>query len=124
MRVYLRRLLPIFRNLQLMQKEVGASMIMYSIFIGFSAAVGAPFLYTVSIKLISIFQTMWTFQPTNGLTTQFVSLNPVAPSLTTAQFTLFAVSLVVVTGIISSMIIAVIQTGKKSNFIKYIIRSS
>ena len=64
---------------------------------------------------------MWTFQPTNGLTTQFVSLNPVAPSLTTAQFTLFAVSLVEETGIISSMIIAVIQTGKKSNFIKYII---
>ena len=109
------------RNLQLMQKEVGASMIMYSIFIGFSAAMGAPFLYTVSIKLIDLFEKMWSFRPYAGATSQFVQLQPVSPGLTTAEFSLFALSLVIVTGFIASMIIAVIQTGRKSNFIRYIL---
>lgn len=109
------------RNLQLMQKEVSASMIMYSIFIGFSAAAGAPFLYIVSIKLIGMFEQMWAFRPYAGITTQFVQLSPVSPGLTTQQFTWFAVSLVVITVFIASMIIAVIQTGRKSNFIRYIL---
>jgi len=109
------------RNLQLMQKEVSASMIMYSIFIGFSAAVGAPFLYIVSIKLIDLFEKMWAFRPYSGVTTQFVQLKPVSPGLTTPEFTLFAMGLVVITVFIASMIIAVIQTGRKSNFIRYIL---
>lgn len=110
------------RNQQIIHKEVSASMIMYSIFIGFSAAVGAPFLYVVSSKLISLFEKLWVSQPTTGIAvSQYSQINPTSPAITSAEFNLFAVIIVIITSIIATLIISVINTGKKSNFIKYIL---
>lgn len=110
------------RNQQITHKEVSASMIMYSIFIGFSAAVGAPFLYVVSSKLISLFEKLWASQPVTGIAvTQYSQINPTAPAITSAEFNLFAMTIVLITSIIATIIISVIQTGKKSNFIKYVL---
>lgn len=109
------------RNQQLIHKEVSASMVMYSIFIGFSAAVGAPFLYVVSSKLISLFEKLWVNQPVTGLAvSQYSQINPTSPAITSAEFNLFAIVIVIITSIIATLIISVIQTGKKSNFLKYI----
>ncbi len=109
------------RNMQLMQKEIGASMVMYSIFIGFAAAVGAPFLYVVSFKLISLFEQLWSQKTYSGITSPLIQLKPTAPGLTSAEFALFSLALVIVTGSIASVIIAVIQTGRKSSFVRYIL---
>jgi len=109
------------RNMQLMQKEIGASMIMYSIFIGFAAAIGAPFLYVVSFKLISLFEQLWSQKTYTGITSPIVQFKPAAPGITSAEFVLFSLSLVVVTSTFASIIIAVIQTGRKSSFVRYIL---
>ena len=110
------------RNQQLIHKEVSASMVMYSIFIGFSAAVGAPFLYVVSSKLISLFEKLWVSKPATSIAiSQYSQINPTTPAITSAEFNLFAVTIVVLTSIIATMIISAIQTGKKSNFIRYIL---
>jgi len=109
------------RNMQLMQKEIGASMVMYSIFIGFAAAIGAPFLYVVSFKLISLFEKLWTQKTYTGITSPLVQIKPIAPGLTSAEFALFSLSLVIITGVLASVIIAVIQTGRKSSFVRYLL---
>jgi len=110
------------RNMQIIRKEISASMVMYSIFIGFSAAIGAPFLYVVSSKLISLFEKLWSNQPTVGLSvSQYSQINPTSPAITSAEFNLFAIVIVVITTFIATLIISVIQTGKKSNFIKFIL---
>lgn len=110
------------RNMQIIRKEISASMVMYSIFIGFSAAIGAPFLYVVSSKLISIFERLWSNQPNVDLSiSQYSQINPTAPAITSIEFNLFAIVIVVITSIIATLIISVIQTGRKSNFIKFIL---
>ena len=110
------------RNQQLIHKEVSASMAMYSIFIGFSAAVGAPFLYVVSSKLIGMFEKLWVAKPATSMAiSQYSQMNPTTPAITSAEFNLFAVAIVVITSIIATMIISTIQTGKKANFIRYIL---
>jgi len=109
------------RNLQLMRKEISASMIMYSIFIAFSAAIGAPFLYVVSLKLIEMLGELSVDLPFSGSGAQFSQFRPTTLGLTASEFTLFSVALVIVTSTIASLIIAVIQTGRKQNFVKYIL---
>lgn len=109
------------RNLQLMQKEISASMIMYSIFIAFSSAIGAPFLYVVSLKLIDMLEELAIDLPFSGGGAQFSQFRPTSLGLTSVEFALFSVALVIVTSTIASIIIAVIQTGKKQNFVKYIL---
>jgi pilus assembly protein TadC len=109
------------RNMQIIKKEISASMVMYSIFIGFSAAIGAPFLYVVSNKLISLFEKLWAAQPKVGLSiSQYSQINPTSPAITSVEFNLFAITIVIITTFIATLIISTIQTGKKSNFIKFI----
>lgn len=110
------------RNAQLMHREVSASMLMYSIFIAFAAAVGAPFLYMVSYKLISLFEKLWASRPpVEGEISHLVAISPTAPGITSADFILFSAVLVVMTSVMACIIIAVIQTGKKVNALKYVV---
>ena len=44
------------RAMQILAKEIYASLLMYVIFIVFAAAIGTPFLFAVSTKLISILE--------------------------------------------------------------------
>jgi len=108
------------RNIQLMQKEISASMIMYSIFIGFSSAIGAPFLYVISHKLVSLFHALRLEQPAETVTTPLIRIMGGEFGFTPDQFSDFALVLVIITNIIGTFFISVIQTGKKENAIKYL----
>lgn len=109
------------RDLQLMHKEISASMVMYSIFIGFSAAVGAPFLYVVSHRLISMFEQLWAQRPFEAVTSPIVQIQPSAPGLTSAEFSQFAFVFIIITTLIATAMISVIQTGRKGDALKYIL---
>lgn len=109
------------RDMQLTRKEVSASMIMYSIFVGFAAVVGAPFLFVVSNKLVSLFGQLCKQQPTEMVATPYLQIAPACPGITPDDFAIFTTVLVIVTVVIATIIISIIQTGKKSNAIKYIL---
>lgn len=109
------------RDLQLMRKEISASMIMYSIFIGFSAAIGAPFLYVVSHRLIAMFEQLWARRPFEAVTSPIVQIQPSAPGLSSAEFSQFALVFILITTLIATAMISVIQTGRKGNALKYIL---
>ena len=109
------------RDLQIMRKEVSASMVMYSIFIGFSAAIGAPFLYVVSSRLIIMFEQLWSRKQVEATSTAVQGVSTAAPGLSSSEFSLFAVLFIVVTAVIATAMISVIQTGSKRNALKYIL---
>ncbi|VVB66326.1 Type II secretion system (T2SS), protein F [Candidatus Gugararchaeum adminiculabundum] len=116
------------RNLQIMQKEISASLLTYVIFIVFAAVMGGPFLFGVSQKLIGVLEYIFSklpasstqAMPTGGIAGIGLSLRPTAPSVGAGQFTLFAIGAMIVTSIFASIIIATISTGSKKNGVKYI----
>jgi len=114
------------RDMQLMQKEISASMIMYSIFIAFSAAIGAPFLYVVSYKLLDLFRQVSDTMPkgTAAIPSTMGTLGQIGGmgiGISPNEFAIFSIAMVFVTGVIACMIMAVIQTGKKRDAIKYVL---
>ena len=109
------------RNMEILFKEINASLLMYIIFIVVSTLLGAPFLYAVSYKLISVLERIWQQIPvasTMQVPGQLVT--PSAPTITSGDFLLFAVTASILTSIFASLIISVVQTGSKKNGAKTI----
>lgn len=108
------------RNAQIMQREITATMTTYAMLITFAAVIGAPLLFAVSSRLITLFERLPTAQiqiPTP------IPLRPgAAPiGITSKDFANFAVLLIIATCVIASMIVAVINTGRKREALKYIL---
>ncbi len=107
------------RGLQLLRKEISASMLMYVIFITFASIIGAPFLYSVSYKLISVLQKIWD-QMEGAPPAQIGFLVPTSPGISPSDFFWFSFAAIIITSVIGSFIVSVIQTGSKKNGVKYI----
>jgi hypothetical protein len=108
------------RRVQLLRKEITASMLMYVIFITFASVIGAPFLYSVSYKLISVLQRIWDQMATKQSMPNMGFLLPVSPGISPEQFLWFSLSAILITSVIASFIVSVIQTGSKKEGVKYI----
>lgn len=105
------------RNLQILYKEIAASLLTYIIFIIIASTLGSPFLYGVSYQLVSVLEHIFKQIPSiesapGGLPT------PVAPRVTSGDFLVFAIIACLMTSISASMIVAVVQTGNSRNGIK------
>jgi pilus assembly protein TadC len=108
------------RRVQLLRKEITASMLMYVIFITFASVIGAPFLYSVSYKLISVLQRIWAQITSTPSLPKFGLLVPSSPGVTPDQFLWFSLAAIIITSVIASFIVSVIQTGSKKDGVKYI----
>ncbi|MFH1447628.1 MAG: type II secretion system F family protein [Candidatus Micrarchaeota archaeon] len=108
------------RRIQLLRKEISASMLMYVIFITFASIIGAPFLYSVSYKLISVLQRIWDQMSDSSPVPQLGFLVPTSPGITPGQFFWFSFAAIIITAVIASFIVSVIQTGSKKSGVKYI----
>jgi type II secretory pathway component PulF len=107
------------RRIQLIKKEITASMLMYVIFITFASVIGAPFLYAVSFKLISVLQRVWG-QMASAKAPSIGFIVPSSPGVTPEQFFWFSFFAILITSVIASFIVSVIQTGSKKEGVKYI----
>ncbi|MFH1470921.1 MAG: type II secretion system F family protein [Candidatus Micrarchaeota archaeon] len=108
------------KRVQLIRKEVTASMLMYVIFITFASIIGAPFLYAVSYKLFSVLERIWDKMSSSGPLPKVGFLVPSSPGVTPDQFLWFSVFAILITSIVASFIVSVIQTGSKREGVKYI----
>lgn len=108
------------RRIQLLKKEISANMLMYVIFITFASVIGAPFLYSVSYKLISVLDRIWEQMSGTSPLPQLGFLVPTSPGITPGQFFWFSFAAIIITSVIGSFIVSVIQTGSKKNGVKYI----
>jgi pilus assembly protein TadC len=106
------------RNMQMISKEIAASLMMYVIFVSFAAALGTPFLFGVSSKLIEVLKEVPL--PPAGAVPDLGFARPAPVSISLSAFQLFTLGSSVVTAIFSSFIIGVIQSGSKKGGIKFI----
>ncbi|MCX8196774.1 MAG: type II secretion system F family protein [Candidatus Micrarchaeota archaeon] len=111
------------RQMQVIQKEIAASLLMYTIFILFAGALGAPFLFAVAGKLIGILEGVFAVLPssssvTNLVRTPFFVVSP--SSISSSDFFVFAILSCAITSVFSSLIIGVISKGSKKEGISYI----
>ncbi len=115
------------RRMQLLQKEISASLLMYTIFIIFSAVIGAPALYALSFKMIEMIVQIWSGITAGGLdiakmsqTSGMLLITPTPPGVKPIEFYYFGVCSTALTAIMASFITACISTGSARNGFKYI----
>jgi flagellar protein FlaJ len=111
------------RNMQVIRKEIAASLLMYIIFIVFAAGIGAPFLFAVASKLITILEDVFSQIPATAdvpasMSSSFIQPSP--PIVTSEEFFLFVLASSAITAFFSSIMMGVIQKGTKREGIKYL----
>ncbi len=106
------------RETAMLRKDIAASLLIYEIFVIFSAALGAPFLLAVVNKLLGVLEKSFAFLPqTVSQVSTFVKSS--APLITSSDFFYFSIATIFITSLISSFIIGIVRTGSKNQGIKY-----
>lgn len=111
------------RDMQIVKRDIAASLLMYVIFIVFAAAIGTPFLFAVSAKLVMLMEEVFTQIPSGTDVSSLGSssfIQPQPPIVTSEQFFMFVVLSLFATAVTSSLLIGVIQKGNKREGIKYL----
>ena len=111
------------RQMASLRKEISTSLIMYVIFIVFAGAIGTPFLFAISGKLVSIIEGVFTSTNFSDISTSGYSsslIMPTKPLITSSEFFIFTVLCCIMTAIFSSLIIGVISKGSKKDGIAYL----
>lgn len=114
------------RQMRLLRKEISASLMMYVIFIVFAGAIGTPFLFAISGKLVAIIESVFTTLPTatGGASVASTGLSsfamPTKPLVSSSDFYLFTILTSLITAFFSSMIIGVISKGSKKDGVVYL----
>ncbi|MFP3278038.1 MAG: type II secretion system F family protein [Candidatus Micrarchaeota archaeon] len=112
------------RNQQMIQKEVSGQLFMYTIFIAFAAIIGAPTLYALTTKMMTVTDTVWAgilAQNPGGLPTAGVSfLRPSPPKITIGMYESFALTAVIIITGFGSFIVSAISTGSIIRGLRYL----
>lgn len=106
------------RDMQNLRKEISTSLLMYVIFIVFAGAIGTPFLFAISGKLVSIIEGVFSTHQFSEISTSSYSSSlvmPTKPLITSSDFLIFAVLSCILTAVFSSLIIGVISKGSKKD---------
>ncbi len=112
------------RNTSIARKEIAASLILYEIFVIFASAVGTPFLFAVSQKLVEVFEKIAPRLPSGEVSAGSAlgglgSFQFSGPLITSQDFFYFTIPTMLVTAATSSLIVSVIRTGSRSQALKY-----
>ncbi len=114
------------RRMMILRKEISTSLLMYVIFIVFAGALGTPFLFAISAKLVTILEGVFATIPTTspsslaGASFQGNFVMPTKPTVSSADFFLFTILTSIMTAIFSALIIGVISKGSKKDGVPYI----
>lgn len=106
------------RETAMLKKDIAASLLVYEIFVIFSATLGAPFLFAVVNKLLGILQKSFQFLPPTAVqTTLFI--RPSAPLISPDDFFWFSMATIFITVLISALMTGVVSTGSRNQGLKY-----
>lgn len=108
------------RTTQSMRKDIRSSVMMYSLFIFFAAVIGAPLLFSISLYFIETTEKMWT--PVYGaMPSQAAGMIKFsAPQISSQEIFFFAIASLLITTVLGSLIIGLIQYGEEKRGLKYI----
>ncbi len=117
------------RETQLIKKEISTSLLMYVIFIAFAAAIATPFLFAVAHQLLMRLELVFMQMPDTtaggfnsmggGALGSFASLKFSQIPISADDFFLFSIATLILTVVLSSLIIGVIQNGEKKEGLKF-----
>ncbi|MFA6907277.1 MAG: type II secretion system F family protein [Candidatus Micrarchaeia archaeon] len=111
------------RQMATLRKEISTSLIMYVIFIVFAGAIGTPFLFAISGKLVALIEGVFLSISFSDISTSGYSgsfIMPQKPLITSSEFFIFTVLCCVMTAVFSSLIIGVISKGSKKDGMAYL----
>ncbi len=111
------------REMQNLRKEISTSLLMYVIFIVFAGAIGTPFLFAISGKLVGIIEGVFSTHQFSDISTSAYSsslIMPTKPLITSSDFFIFTILSCIMTAIFSSLIIGVISKGSKKDGITFL----
>jgi len=112
------------RQMEVLKKDISASLLMYVIFIVFAGAIGTPLLFAVSGKLVALLEGVFATLPdqsSNMASFGYGSFaSPTKPAISSADFFLFTALSCALTAVFSSLIIGVISRGSKRDGITYV----
>lgn len=102
----------------MLKKDIAASLLIYEIFILFSALFGAPFLFAVVNKLLIILEKAMT-SALHQTTLPYFKVG-FTSLITSSDFFYFSLGVIFITTLTSSMLISIIRTASKTQSIKYL----
>ncbi|MCK5476580.1 MAG: type II secretion system F family protein [Candidatus Aenigmarchaeota archaeon] len=114
------------QNTEILQKEIQASVMMYTIFIFMAAVLGAPFLFAVSNFLTHSLTSMWAasgssqsddIQAVQGSLSSSITVS--SPDVDLAALHNFSIYAILLTTICGGILISYIQKGNVSAALKY-----
>jgi len=111
------------RQMAILRKEIATSLIMYVIFIVFAGAVGTPFLFAISGKLVGIIEGVFSAHQFSDISSSGYSSSliiPQKPLITSSEFFIFTLLCCIMTAFFSSLIIGVISKGSKKDGMAYL----
>ncbi|MCX8194858.1 MAG: type II secretion system F family protein [Candidatus Micrarchaeota archaeon] len=113
------------RQMQILHKEIAASLLMYVIFILFASVIGTPFLFSISGKLVGILENVVSRMPQDNAFASAVGIQlpltvGMRAPLSSSDFFFFTILCSIMTAFFSSLIIGVIYKGNKREGIPYI----
>lgn len=107
------------RDAQIVKKDIAASLLMYEIFVVFSAVIGAPFLFSVAARLIMMIEKTFQYIPVGVESAEYGFGGIATPLVTSSEFIIFTLGVLFLTSFFSSLIIGSIRTGSKNQGIMY-----
>jgi pilus assembly protein TadC len=110
------------REVAIQRKDIASTLLVYVIFLVFASTFGTPFLFAVSNKLIVVLGMAFSYLPSGGLGSevpQMTFIQPSAPVITAGEFQWFSVATIFITCMIASLILGVIQSGSKTQGLKF-----
>ncbi|MBU3957612.1 MAG: type II secretion system F family protein [Nanoarchaeota archaeon] len=110
------------RTQQTLRKEIYGSVMMYTLFIGFAAVLGAPLLFAISIYFIEITSNLWALQgaPATGGAGGMSFLKVSGPQIPAGDLLIFSLITIAITTFFGSLIIGLIQYGQEKRGLKYV----
>lgn len=113
------------RQMMMLRKEISAALLMYVIFIVFAGALGTPFLFAISSKLVIMLESVFASLPASSGSASFTGMQssfitPTKPAVSSSDFFLFTILSCAITAIFSALIIGVISKGSKRDGIPYV----
>lgn len=110
------------REVAIQKKDIASTLLVYVIFLVFASTLGTPFLFSVANKLIYVLTVAFSYLPAGGLggqVPQMAIVQPSAPVVTPEEFQWFSIATIFITCLIASLILGVIQTGSKTQGLKF-----
>jgi hypothetical protein len=112
------------RNQAIIQKEISGQLFLYTIFIAFAVLIGAPALYGLTNKMITVTDTVWAgilrTNPTGLPSTGVAFIRPTPPKITIQQYYNFSLAAVLEITILGALIVSAISNGSVLRGIKYV----